>query len=106
MNNIKSIILTFIFILSGLILKGQTPGQNLDKYWNYKERLTTKFMVVENPLSVHPLHIDGINLPANWRNPTNNFDNHNQIKWADAEHHLASKKIPSGLQSILRNFID
>ena len=88
MNNIKSIILTSIFILSGLILKGQTPGQNLDKYWNYKERLTTKFMVVENPLSVHPLHIDGINLPANWRNPTNNFDNHNQIKWADAEHHL------------------
>lgn len=94
------IIVTCVFVCS-LFIMAQTPQENLNKYWQYKERLKTKFMVSINVNSSNANAYQGINIPAARRNPTDydivdsNGDslNPNDIKkntmsWSDATCHM------------------
>ncbi len=75
MKRNKSDIPVLILIAFCSISFGQSPQQNLDKYWHYRERLYDYFMVDVDPGSYDYYYLDadakmGVNLPADVFNPT------------------------------------
>ncbi len=74
---LAAIMIAFLFIPSEAIC--QTLEQNLQKYWYYRDRLKTQFMVVDNN------NAQGTNIPA-----TRRFEQNGQtiLRWGDAEGHL------------------
>ncbi len=70
----------FFFLLISILAYSQDPQENMNKYWNYRERLLQKF-VVSQPAS---LDLPGTNLPANGYNPTNTGEYPYKLSFGDA----------------------
>jgi hypothetical protein len=66
MMRISNPILLILAILTLIVQsKGQSPQQNLDKYWNYRNRFFDNFIVDVDPNSLpEGMQADGINIPA------------------------------------------
>lgn len=65
---------------------GQTPQQNLDKYWSYRTRFFNTFIIDKDWLSSPRT---GINIPAGIFNPAYNQGRDNTISWGDSEENLS-----------------
>jgi hypothetical protein len=69
-------------------LYSQTPSENLNKYWHYRDRLKSKFLVSTNQWKMEFGRNRGINIPASCYNPTNIEGDANEtalsVKWGDA----------------------
>lgn len=81
------VLIACLFAIPNLI--AQTPQQNLDKYWFYRHRLKTKFMVSKNQNTIAGDLINGINIPASSRNtlidPNISEGGYQKtLKWGDA----------------------
>jgi hypothetical protein len=84
----------FIYLSISLLYSNvysQTPSENLNKYWNYRNRLKTKFLVSKNQWSMDAGRNGGINIPANAYNPTDiesplveTSGTAKSVKWGDA----------------------
>jgi hypothetical protein len=73
MNNKNlAYIIVGILVIFPVLLFSQDKQQNLEKYWNYRERLRRKFMFYTNCQTKLPFtNPPGVVLSANVRNPTN-----------------------------------
>ena len=55
----KRFALLIILISNVMAICAQTPQKNLEKYWNYRERLREKFIVISQNVED-----EGVNIPA------------------------------------------
>jgi len=93
----KRIILVFLIVGQMTNLISQSTEENLSKYWNYRDRLKSKFLVSGSRFTVPVPHGAGMNIPASIYNPTdyirpdhdpNTRDNIYTLKWGDATSHM------------------
>ncbi|MFZ4402430.1 MAG: hypothetical protein ACOYO1_20555, partial [Bacteroidales bacterium] len=81
----KKILIGFFFMIPAISFFGQNQQQNLTKYWDYRERLRNKFMVVSPNVMEY-----GVNIPAAeifYNDPTN--PTVNRISWGDANGNMS-----------------
>ncbi len=73
----KQLILLIItlFIISTNVINAQSPQQNLEKYWHYRERLREKFIVISQNVEE-----EGVNIPAG---DIYYAENKKHVSWSD-----------------------
>ncbi len=78
MSRKREILIIILLLLFGRIA-AQTPNENLQKYWNYRERLRNKFIVIDKNVET-----PGVNIPA-----VEIFYNQSKISWGDANSNMS-----------------
>jgi len=75
----RKVLIGLLFIILIVPFYGQTPNDNLQKYWKYRDRLRTRFMVVSENVMDY-----GVNIPA-----SDIFYDKDIISWGDANNNMS-----------------
>ena len=99
------ILLTTIIAIILIPLFSQSPQENLDKYWDYKDRFYEKFIIDVDPSSLpQGAPKNGINLPAGIWNNTLIGSRDFTVSWGDGTiylgQYIAMLATEYGLQQI------